>query len=213
MTARISPQSLLLSHGRFPQCWEAWRKPQNPTQSSPECFVKGQASEVKEAEILLCYQLAKFVTVIKEGVVSPFVREEDTVPKRRAESCLLASPIPAGHCRQDPRPRECSWPGMLLGELPGVPTASPRHLRTRDTCPALPSGQAEPPPKPAMRRRRPQGCPVLLQPLLLSQCWTCPLLPVQYSCSQPHRLPSHPLTSPLLLWQVDAAGGWSRRAQ
>lgn len=55
-----------------------------PETSSPECFVKGQASEVKEAEILLCYQLAKFVTVIKEGVVSPFIREEDTVYKRNS---------------------------------------------------------------------------------------------------------------------------------
>lgn len=52
--------------------------------SSPECFVKGQVSEVKEAEILLCYQLAKFVTVIKEGAVSPFIREEDTVYKRNS---------------------------------------------------------------------------------------------------------------------------------
>lgn len=55
-----------------------------PETSSPECFVKGQASEVKEAEILLCYQLAKFVTVIKEGAVSPFIREEDTVYKRNS---------------------------------------------------------------------------------------------------------------------------------
>lgn len=47
--------------------------------SSPECFVEGQASEVKEAEILLCYQLAKFITVMKEGVVSLFIREEDSV--------------------------------------------------------------------------------------------------------------------------------------
>lgn len=77
-----------------------------PETSSPECFVKGQASEVKEAEILLCYQLAKFVTVIKEGVVSPFIREEDTAYKKNSR---LLPPgqrrLPARHCRHNPRPR------------------------------------------------------------------------------------------------------------
>lgn len=69
--------------------------PLSPSQSSPECFVKGQASEVKEAEILLCYQLAKFITVIKEGVVSPFVREEDIVHKRNSRMLPLGQPNPS----------------------------------------------------------------------------------------------------------------------
>ena len=76
-----------------------------PETSSPECFVKGQASEVKEAEILLCYQLAKFVTVIKEGVVSPFIREEDTIYKRNSRLLPPGQPkLPARDCKHDPRP-------------------------------------------------------------------------------------------------------------
>lgn len=85
--------------------------PLSPPQSSPECFVKGQASEVKEAEILLCYQLAKFITVIKEGVVSPLAREEDTVHSRNSQ------PNPTADTISD---TGTLAPGMLLE----VPTAS-----------------------------------------------------------------------------------------
>lgn len=177
-----------------------------PSQNSPECFVKGQASEVKEAEILLCYQLAKFVTVIKEGVVSPFIREEDTVHKRNSGMQSLGQPNPARHCRCNPRPREtCSWPEMLLEDLPDVPTASPRHLRMRDTCPAAllccAAGQAIriscAPPAP--------GSHPLLD-VTLPPTATFPLSPPEAP------IPRSP-QSTLLLWQMDAAGDWSRGAQ
>lgn len=180
MTTWSSPQSLLLSHGQPPWRREARRRNpprcsalsspgptrELPETSSPECFVKGQASEVKEAEILLCYQLAKFVTVIKEGVVSPFIREEDAVYKRNSRLLPPGQPkLPARHCGRDPRPRGTfSWLEMLLKDLQRAPAcpqpravaASPRCLRARDVGPQRPlccaAGQAEPPPKPGGRR-------------------------------------------------------------
>lgn len=180
MTTWSSPQSLLLSHGQLPMASGSLEEKPTallrsvqprpyagvPETSSPECFVKGQASEVKEAEILLCYQLAKFVTVIKEGVVSPLIREEDTVYKRNSRLLPPGQP----NSQQDtadvtPDPRglnpnlKCCWTNLqraLTCPQPSTAAASPRHLRempapTESLCCA--AGQGKPPPKTARRRR------------------------------------------------------------